>query len=341
LSGEDDARAIVDQFHRLYYDAGVANGTWRTTRWRGVPIYKNPLDLWICQELILRIRPDLVVETGTMDGGSALYLAHLLDLAGNGRVVTIDVEDAPGPACAADPDLPRRLPHPRLTYVRGSSTDPAIVGPIGREAAGTVMVILDSDHGEAHVRRELACWAPLVTPGSYLVVEETNLHGRPVYREHGPGPGEAVDAFLATTADFEVDTSCERLFLTFNPGGYLRRRRPGEAVAAPRSPLAGIPVPDDRRLAALRADCGRLARETAALDAECERLAAESARARADLADVSARAARLDAERASLAATVATMTESRLWRVGERWWRFRATVERAARRIAPGAAYRA
>jgi cephalosporin hydroxylase len=95
------------------------------------------------------------------------------------------------------------------------------------EAAGeeTVMVILDSDHSREHVLAELRGYADLVTPGSYLIVEDTNVNGNPVFPDHGPGPMEAVEAFLGEDARFAVDTRPERLLLTFNPRGYLRRER--------------------------------------------------------------------------------------------------------------------
>ena len=86
------------------------------------------------------------------------------------------------------------------------------------------MVVLDSDHSRDHVLQELELYAPLVTPGCYLVVEDTNVNGHPVSPGFGPGPMEAVTEFLGTTDDFEVDRGREKLMLTFNPSGYLRRR---------------------------------------------------------------------------------------------------------------------
>ena len=86
------------------------------------------------------------------------------------------------------------------------------------------MVVLDSDHSQENVLRELEVYAPLVTPGQYLVVEDTNVNGHPVLPEHGPGPYEAVQQFLAGTSDFEFDPQCERFLFTQNPGGWLRRR---------------------------------------------------------------------------------------------------------------------
>jgi cephalosporin hydroxylase len=200
----------ADSFHRLYYDSLV----WQRTLWLGTPVYKCPLDLWIYQELLVELRPDLILETGTARGGSALYLAGICDLLGSGRVVTVDIVAAERPQ------------HPRITYVRGSSTDREIVAQLARaaESASTVLVVLDSDHAAAHVIAELNAYAPLVTAGSYVIVEDTNVNGRPVMPEHGPGPAEAVEAFLAEHGEtFEVDSSREKFWMTFNPGGYLRR----------------------------------------------------------------------------------------------------------------------
>jgi cephalosporin hydroxylase len=89
--------------------------------------------------------------------------------------------------------------------------------------AGRVLVVLDSDHSRDHVLAELRAYAPLVTPGSYLVVEDTNVNGHPVYEAFGPGPMEAVQDFLKERDDFEVDRSREKFLLTFNPGGWLRK----------------------------------------------------------------------------------------------------------------------
>jgi cephalosporin hydroxylase len=86
------------------------------------------------------------------------------------------------------------------------------------------MVILDSDHSRDHVLAEMRAYADLVTPGSYLIVEDTIVNGNPVAKWFGPGPMEAVDAFLAEDQRFVIDDSCEKLMFTFNHRGYLRRR---------------------------------------------------------------------------------------------------------------------
>ena len=202
---------VIDNFHRLYYSD---DSTWRNLTYRGVTTWKCPLDLWIYQEIIHELHPDLIIETGTAYGGSALYLADLCDLSGSGEVVTIDITDRAG-----------AVSHPRLTKVIGSSADPAVRDRVvgDKQVDRTVMVILDSDHTEGHVLAELRLWADVVTPGSYLIVEDTNINGHPVYPEFGPGPAEAVARFTQERPDFEPDLSRHKLLLTWNRGGYLRK----------------------------------------------------------------------------------------------------------------------
>jgi len=203
---------VDHQFTARYYDDP---STWRSTYWLGIQTAKCPLDLWIFQEIIAETRPDLIIETGTHLGGSALFLASMCDLVGNGEVLTIDIH--------SDSERPQ---HPRVSYLFGSSTDPRVVEEATRRAveAQRVMVVLDSDHTAAHVFDELTLLAPLVTLGCYLVVEDTIVNGNPVLPDFGPGPGEAVARYLALEPSlFVVDPSREKFHLTFNPGGYLRR----------------------------------------------------------------------------------------------------------------------
>ncbi len=200
----------IERFHVLAYEGGALNETY----WFGVPIQKSPLDCWTYQEILFEQHTDLVIETGTYLGGSALYFAHLFDLLGHGEVVTIDIQ--------------RRgtVDHPRVIQLTGDALAPAILDAVGARAraAKRVLVVLDDDHSAEHVLRELPLYGRFVTPGSYLVVEDTNVNGHPVMPAHGPGPMEAVREFLATTDEFEVDREREKFLLTFFPGGWLRKR---------------------------------------------------------------------------------------------------------------------
>jgi cephalosporin hydroxylase len=205
-----DASRMVTAFHRNYYKGKV----WERTYWQGAQVLKCPLDLWIYQELIHETCPELVIETGTWRGGSALYLATVSSC----RVVSIDI---------TNDQFHDALPqHPNVTYLSVGSTDPECLAAVRELGAGDLrtMVVLDSDHSAAHVRSELELYAPLVASGCYAIVEDTNLNGHPVVRGHGPGPMEAVEAFLRDHDEFESDRSCEKFLLTFNPKGYLRRK---------------------------------------------------------------------------------------------------------------------
>lgn len=214
--GPASDRATVDAFHALYYGARL----WEHTSWLGVPAYKCPLDLWIYQEIIHETRPDLIIETGTAHGGSALFMATVCEAAGRGRIVTIDT-------------TPRaRMPvHPRITYVRGSSIDRATLDRVSALVAPgeRAMVVLDSLHNRAHVLAELRAYAPFVAVGCSLIVEDSNINGHPVHTDfppdRGPGPFEAVQEFLTETDAFVPDRVREKFMMTFNPCGYLRRVR--------------------------------------------------------------------------------------------------------------------
>jgi cephalosporin hydroxylase len=183
------------------------------TYWLGTLTLKNPLDLWVYQEIIFETRPDLIVETGTYRGGSAAYLASICDLLGAGEVISIDIEPRRD-------DYPE---HPRITYLAGrSSTDPAVVEGVRARAEGRrMLVILDSDHSQKHVEAELAAYAPFVPVGCYLIVEDSNI-GQ-IREDLMPGPLEAIETFLAQTDEFEIDREREKFLITFNPSGYLRR----------------------------------------------------------------------------------------------------------------------
>jgi cephalosporin hydroxylase/2-polyprenyl-3-methyl-5-hydroxy-6-metoxy-1,4-benzoquinol methylase len=204
-------QSAIDRFHYLYYHE--AHQTWNNTYWMGVHLSKCPLDLWVYQEMLYELRPDVIIECGTFRGGSALYLGSLCDLLDHGRIYTVDIAGRP-----------ERPVHPRVEYVSGSSVDEEVVAYL-RSRIGPdekVLVILDSDHSQGHVRAELEVYATLVTPNSYIILEDTNVNGHPVLWSHGPGPMEALDDFLAEHDEFVIDTTREKFLLTFNPRGYLK-----------------------------------------------------------------------------------------------------------------------
>ncbi len=195
--------------------------------WYGRPIIQLPEDIVMLQELVLSVKPELIIETGIAHGGSLVLSASMLELLGRGNVVGIDIEIRPHNAAAL-------AAHPlsrRITTIEGSSTDPQVVERVRALAAGKspVMVILDSNHTHAHVLNELRLYAPLVTRDSYLVVFDTVIEQLPAGSfpdrpwDKGNNPATAVRQFLSETDRFAVDTELEaRMLLTAAPGGWLR-----------------------------------------------------------------------------------------------------------------------
>jgi cephalosporin hydroxylase len=207
------ARKTIELFHNLYYNGLPGdNPIYTRTTWMGAPCQKCPLDMWIYQEIISEIKPDLIIETGAYRGGSALFIAHMMDLLDKGEIITIDIDDLPRPQ------------HPRIRYVHGSSSDSGLIHSLlsGRPPE-TRMVILDSDHAKTHVLKELELLSPYVSKGSYLIIEDTNINGHPTFPAFGDGPWEAVDEFLASNSQFAIDREREKFLITFNPRGYLKR----------------------------------------------------------------------------------------------------------------------
>ncbi len=202
---------------RLFLNDLIAKtGNFSGTKWLGVPVWQNILDLWVIQETISEIRPALLIETGTNRGGSALFYANVMDLLGTGRVVTIDIERL------------HELNHPRIEFLHGSSTDEAIVErarAAAQEVDGPVMVILDGDHSQSHVARELELYAPMVTPGSVLLSQDGVIDQLAMFSDSRPGPLPANREFLARHPEFEHDRERnERFIITHHPVGWIRRR---------------------------------------------------------------------------------------------------------------------
>ena len=199
---------IIQTFHWLSYRAVKK----KTLTWFGVPFIKFPHDLIFYQKIIFETKPDLIIETGTKHGGTTLFLAHILDLIGNGRIITIELNSW----------RKLKFSHPRITQLIGSSTDPEIINKIIPK--GRVMVILDSDHSKQHVIRELELYSSLVTTGCYLIIEDTNIgiYDKKFWdwrdKRKLNGPLAALKEF--NLIDFKPDDQIEEFYLTMSHNGY-------------------------------------------------------------------------------------------------------------------------
>ena len=214
--------------------------------WFDRPIIQYPQDIIAMQEIIWRVRPDLVIETGIAHGGSLVFSASMLAL--------LDMAEAIEAGATMDPAASRRMvlgvdidirahnraaieAHPmssRIRMIQGSSIDPDVVVQVRDVASrfGRVLVSLDSMHTHDHVLAELDAYAPLTTVGSYCVVFDTLIEDMPAEmfgdRPWGPGnsPKTAVWEYLKTHGEFAIDTSApHKLLITVAPDGYLKRVR--------------------------------------------------------------------------------------------------------------------
>lgn len=212
--------------------------------WMSRPIIQYPQDIVAMQELIWRVRPQLIIETGIAHGGSLIFSASMLAL--------LDMADAIESGATLDPSKSNRrvlgidvdirahnhaaiAAHPlssRIQMIQGSSIEPEVVKQVHDIAAGysSVLVCLDSNHTHAHVLSELKAYAPLTSVGSYCVVFDTVIEDVPggsfPDRPWGPGdnPKTAVWEYLKTHSEFEVDRSIQdKLLMTVAPDGYLHR----------------------------------------------------------------------------------------------------------------------
>ncbi|MFA6448370.1 MAG: CmcI family methyltransferase [bacterium] len=208
----------VDNFHQIYYNVTFdGKPVWNMTHWMGYLVHKCPFDLWIYQELFFGIKPDVIVESGVARGGGIAYYASLCAMMGKGEIIGIDID-------LTDEARRAAAQFPSITLIEGSSTDPDVVDKVRRIVNGrNTIVILDSDHKMEHVLKEMQLYKEFVPLGGFMIVEDSNINGHPIYEGYGPGPYEAIEAFLKMNDDFAIDKYCEKFMMTFNPNGYLRR----------------------------------------------------------------------------------------------------------------------
>lgn len=201
-------RSFVRAVNQQYFESG----SWKNTYYKGMNCFKYPTDLWTYIEIFQEVRPTVIVETGTSHGGSAQFFK---DMSG-AKVITIDAVDEV------------EKPDPNIVYLHGHSGEQEMVEQVMEhiEPADTVLVSLDSDHTLEHVRKELRLYSCLVTPGSYLVAEDTfiSIYDCKEDRFEAGSTWEAVREWLQTRDDFFIDTSRNKFLVSMNPNGWIKRK---------------------------------------------------------------------------------------------------------------------
>lgn len=195
--------------------------------WLGLPIIQLPQDIIALQEIIWKVKPDLIIETGVARGGSLILSASILNLLGNGEVIGIDIDIRKKNRYAIEK-------HPlsnKITLIQGSSINKQIVNKVHKIAKNKkmVLVFLDSNHTHDHVLKELKLYSPLVKKGSYVVVFDTVVEDSPknFFKNRpwnvGNNPKTAVKEFLKYSSRFKIDKSFDKkLIITSNPEGFLK-----------------------------------------------------------------------------------------------------------------------
>ena len=202
--------------HRIMYEP----------TWLGIPIIQFPNDIVAMQELIWKVRPDVIVETGVAHGGSAILYASILELIGKGKVVGIDVEIRKYNRVAINS-------HPlskRIHLIEGSSIDANIVEQVKSmlKKDDKVLVTFDSNHSYKHVLSEMELYSELVSEDSYMVVMDGAQglvwdipDGKKEWKEDNPLL--AIEEFLKCHPEWKEDPYYTRLGITSNPKGFLKR----------------------------------------------------------------------------------------------------------------------
>ena len=198
--------------------------------WLGRPIIKFPSDMMVQQELIWKLKPDLIIETGIAHGGSIIFSASMMEMTGvKGEVVAVDIDIR-----EHNKKLIKKHPmYKRITMYEGSSLDPSIIKKIKQHKKNKkrVMVILDSLHTHEHVLKELKIYTPFVTLGSYCILPDTFIEFFPSgYYSHnrpwdvGNNPYTAMKSFLRKNKKFTIDKQLSsKAMISETIDGYIKR----------------------------------------------------------------------------------------------------------------------
>ena len=230
------SREAFSELSKVWIQVGWALKHIYSFTWMGRPIIQLPEDMVRAQEVIYRVKPDVIVETGVAHGGSLIFYASLFKMMGNaGRVIGVDIEVRPHNRAAIE----AHELSPSISLVEGSSIDPTIVERVRSmiKPGEKVLVLLDSNHTKAHVAAELEAYASMVTAGSYIVATDGLMQyldnvprGKPEWKDDNPTA--AAREFAARHAEFELQEPPPFVFnegevqehITHWPGAWLMRR---------------------------------------------------------------------------------------------------------------------
>jgi cephalosporin hydroxylase len=207
-----------EMFHLWYYRSGV----WETTYFMGIHCCKSVTDIWNYQEIIYQMKAALIVEFGSLYGGSTLFFSTIQKMVNpDSKVISVDINHD------KIPEIVRQDPH--IELISCSSTDTLVenrLKELRNIYRGPMFTILDSDHSKKHVLKEMEMLRGILIAGDYLIVEDSNVSGHPVRPDFGDGPMEAMDEYMERYPDdYERDIQRENKFgFTFAPKGFLIKK---------------------------------------------------------------------------------------------------------------------
>jgi len=199
----------------------------KKVQWLGIQTQQLPTDLLMIQELIWKIKPKIIIESGTARGGTAVFFASILELLECGKVLSIDTA-----AC----QIQASPVNHRITLIRGDSNNQKTLQSVKSmiSSSDEVMAVFDSDHHYSHVRQELENYASLISPGSYMIACDAifeSAYDSPRLKKHfknwnfmDDNPARAIRDFLKSHPEFEIDPYYNRLGITFWQNGFLRKK---------------------------------------------------------------------------------------------------------------------
>ncbi len=220
----------ANRFQRYLVKLIYSQGTICFPTFLGVRSMQYPSDNWVAQEIIYEIKPDVILEIGTAEGGTALFYATVLEKVNEqGKVITVAIESPDEYRNKLERSLSdevKRQLHTakayeykiwkeKVTFIKGNSEDPRIVDKITKMIEGRkAFILLDSAKSKAHVLKNLVHYASPVAVGSYIMVHDTAVE---------PQLYEAVQQFVKANDDFQIDHSRERFLVTWSPSGFLKK----------------------------------------------------------------------------------------------------------------------
>lgn len=207
---------FVPEDERVSFDSKTISAGHYHVAYRGIPAIRCPFDYVMYQMIISEIKPDLIIEIGTNYGGGALYLADLMNTIGHGVIHTIDIKKKTGEIAAK---------HPRIKLFTNGWENYDL-----NEARdfSKILIIEDASHMYEDTLSALRKFSPLVSIGSYFIVEDGIMNELDKEKGFHGGPLRAIREFLAENKNFKVDRAYCDMFgknATFNVNGYLKRIR--------------------------------------------------------------------------------------------------------------------